>query len=134
MHEGRGAGAGPTASAVVANIVDIAAGRRSPTFGVPAKDLKKHIISPMENHVGAFYIRLMVVDKPGVFAEVAAILRDNNVSMEVVLQRGRAPGEPVPVVMTVHETQESGMVSAIEAIGSLDGVVEIPRMIRIESF
>lgn len=134
MHEGRGAGAGPTASAVVADIVDIAAGRRSPTFGVPAKDLKKLTISPMENHVGAFYIRLMVVDKPGVFAEVAAILRDNNVSMEVVLQRGRAPGEPVPVVMTVHGTQESGMVRAIEAIGSLDGVVEIPRMIRIESF
>ena len=134
MHEGRGAGAGPTASAVVADIVDIAAGRRSPTFGVPASELKKLVVSPMENHVGAFYIRLMVVDKPGVFADVAAVLRDNSVSMEAVLQRGRAPGEPVSVVMTVHETQEAGMVRAIEAIGSLDGVVEIPRMIRIESF
>jgi homoserine dehydrogenase len=134
MHEGRGAGAGPTASAVVADIVDIAAGRRSPTFGIPANELKKLVVSPMENHIGAFYIRLMVVDKPGVFADVAAALRDNNVSMEAVLQRGRAPGEPVSVVMTVHETQEAGMVKAIEAIGSLDGVVEIPRMIRIESF
>jgi homoserine dehydrogenase len=134
MHEGRGAGSGPTASAVVADIIDIAAGRRSPTFGISANELKKLVVSPMENHIGAFYIRLMVVDKPGVFADVAAVLRDNSVSMESVLQRGRAPGEPVSVVMTLHETQEAGMVRAIEAIGSLDGVVEIPRMIRIESF
>ena len=134
MHEGRGAGAGPTASAVVADIIDIAANRLSPAFGIPAENLNKLKVSPMENHVGAFYIRLMVVDKPGVFADVAAVLRDNNVSMESVLQRGHAPSEPVSVVMTLHETQEARMIKAIDAIGKLDGVVEIPRMIRIESF
>ena len=134
MLEGGGAGAGPTASAVVADILDIAANRMSPTFGIPAASLRKFKASPMENHVGAFYIRLMVVDKPGVFADVAAALRDNSVSMESVLQRGRAPGEPVCVVMTVHETQEAGMLKAIDSIGGLDEVVDIPRMIRIESF
>jgi homoserine dehydrogenase len=134
MHEGRGAGPGPTASAVVADIIDIAANRFSPTFGIPAKNLNELKVSPMENHIGAFYIRLMVVDKPGVFADVAAILSANKVSMESVLQRGRAPSEPVSVVMTLHETREAGMVKAIDAISKLDGVVEIPRMIRIESF
>jgi len=75
-----------------------------------------------------------VVDRPGVFADVAAVLRDNDVSMEAVLQRGRAPGEPVPVVMTIHETEEAQMSRALAQIEALDPVVEPPRMIRIESF
>jgi len=132
--EGRGAGAGPTASAVVADIVDIANGRRSPTFSIPARDLKPLKAVPMERHKGAYYVRLMVVDRPGVFADVAAALRDAEVSMEAVLQRGRDPGEAVPVVMTIHETRESGMVRALDDIGALNAVVEAPRLIRIEYF
>ena len=56
-----------------------------------------------------YYVRLMVVDRPGVFADIAAVLRDCEVSMEQVLQRGRSPDEPVPVVLTTHETKESSM-------------------------
>ncbi len=134
MFEGHGAGAGPTASAVVADLMDIARGCSTPTFGVPARDLEALSAAPMERHFGAYYIRLMVLDQPGVFADVAAALRDHNVSMEAVLQRGRAPGEAVPVVMTLHETEELGVVRMLEKVGALPTVVEPPQMIRIESF
>ncbi|MCH7864178.1 MAG: homoserine dehydrogenase [Proteobacteria bacterium] len=132
VHEGHGAGAGPTASAVVADLIDIARGLRVPTFGVPADKLKAITPVPMERHFGAYYIRLMVVDKPGVFADIAAALRDHAVSMESVLQRTRDPGEAVPVVMTMHETEEASMVQALDEIAAIEAIVEPPRMIRIE--
>jgi homoserine dehydrogenase len=130
--QGRGAGAGPTASAVAADLVDIAAGRRTPTFAVPVEALQKRPASPMLHHHGAYYVRLMVVDRPGVIADIAAALRDEQVSLEAMIQRGRAPGEAVPVVLTTHLTEEAGMRRALERIGKLDTVLEPPRMIRIE--
>ncbi|MBI2977799.1 MAG: homoserine dehydrogenase [Rhodospirillales bacterium] len=133
VQEGRGSGAGPTASAVVADLLDIARGAQVPTFTVPATKLKKIKPVPMARHYGAYYVRLMVVDRPGVFADVAAALRDHSVSMESVLQRTRDPGEPVPVVMTLHETEEASMVRALRKIAATEAVVEPPRMIRIES-
>ncbi|MBT6096635.1 MAG: homoserine dehydrogenase [Rhodospirillaceae bacterium] len=132
IYEGRGAGEGPTASAVVADLVDIARGNNVPTFAVKAEKLKPAQTIPMGKRKGAYYIRFMVVDRPGVFADIAAALRDNEVSMESVLQRGRAPGEQVPVVMTVHETEEDAMQRCVQAIAALDAVVEPPRLIRIE--
>jgi homoserine dehydrogenase len=132
--EGRGAGATPTASAVVADLLDIAAGRRTPTFGIPAKALVPLEAAPMEEHRGAFYIRLTVLDRPGVFADIAAALRDEAVSMEAILQRGRAPGETVPVVMTVHDTLERSMTRAAARIQAIREVVEPPHLIRIEAF
>ena len=134
MQEGRGAGAGPTASAVVADLVDIARGRTVPTFSVPAKALKQVPTIPMSRHRGAYYIRLTVVDQPGVFADVAAALRDHDVSMEGVLQRGRDPGEPVSVVMTTHDAEEAAVGRVLDQIETLEAVVEPPRMIRIEPF
>lgn len=133
MQEGRGAGEGPTASAVVADIVDIARGIHLPTFGVPVEKLKPSQARPMNLHTGAYYVRLMLVDQPGVFADVAAALRDHKVSMESMIQRVREPGESVPVVITTHITSESGMLAALDAIAKLDTVTEPPRMIRIES-
>ena len=88
----------------------------------------------MERHQGAYYIRLMVVDQPGVIADVAAVLRDEHVSMESMIQRGRAPGEAVPVVLTTHDTEEAAMRRAVGRIAALDTVLEPPRMIRIEDF
>lgn len=133
MFEGRGAGAGPTASAVAADIVDIAAGRRTPTFGIPAEALQPVKAAPMEDRRGAYYIRLMVLDKPGVFADIAAALRDEEVSMEAVLQRARSPDESVPVVLTVHDTREASMSRAIARIAANPAVVEPPHLIRIET-
>jgi homoserine dehydrogenase len=133
MLEGRGAGADPTASAVLADLLDIAAGRGAPGFGVPASSLRQHASAPMAQRSGAYYVRLMVVDRPGVIAEVAAAFRDEAVSMEQFLQRGRAPGEAVPVVLTTHDTIEASMVRALDRISGLDTVVERPCMIRVEN-
>jgi homoserine dehydrogenase len=129
---GRGAGAGPTASAVVADIVDIARGLRLPFYNVPAASLVSTPNAPMERRYGAYYIRLMVMDRPGVIAEVSAILRDEGISVESLLQRGRNPGEVVPMVMTTHETYEDAMLRALTRFGALDAVSEPPLMIRIE--
>jgi homoserine dehydrogenase len=132
MFGGRGAGAGPTASAVVADLVDIARGQNLPTFGIPADDLRAIPPAPMDQHRGAYYIRLMVVDRPGVMADVTAALRDQQVSVEALIQRGRNPDEVVPVVLTTHDTEEAAMMRALAAIGKLEPVLEDPRMIRIE--
>jgi len=133
VAEGRGAGAGPTASAVVADLIDIARGRTVPTFAVPADALRPLVRSPMERHRGPYYVRLMVLDRPGVIADVAAALRDELVSMEAMIQRARAPGEAVPVVLTTHDTEEASMRRALARIAALDSVLEPPRMIRIEA-
>jgi len=132
LFQGRGAGAGPTASAVVADLIDIARGRQPVTFSVPATKLKKLPAAPMARHRGAYYIRLMVVDRPGVIADVTACLRDEQVSLEAMLQRGRAPGETVPVVLTTHDTEEAAMFRALARIQELAAVIEPPRVIRIE--
>ena len=132
--EGRGAGAFPTASSVAADLVDIAAGRHVAPFGVPAAALVALPGAPMERHEGAYYIRLMVVDQPGVIADVAAALRDEHVSMASMIQRGRAPGEAVPIVLTTHVTVEAAMRRALDRIAMLDTVLDPPRMIRIEDF
>ncbi len=134
VFQGRGAGAFPTASAVAADLVDIAAGRHPAPFGIPTTDLREIPGVAIERHQSAYYIRLMVVDQPGVIADVAAALRDEQVSMESMIQRGRAPGEAVPVVMTTHVTVEAAMRRALTRIEALDSVLEPPRMIRIEDF
>ncbi len=134
MLEGRGAGAGPTASAVVGDLIDIALGRTTPVYGIPVSALATLPVVPMDAHVGPYYVRLMVYDKPGVFADVAAILRDHEISMEAVLQRSRSTTEPVPVVLKTHEARELAVTDALAAIGRLAAVSEPPHMIRIEPF
>ncbi len=133
MLEGRGAGAGPTASAVVADLIDLARGRATPVWGAAAGALSDAPSVPIAAHVGCYYLRLMVVDRPGVIADVAAVLRDHGVSLESMLQRGRAPGETVAVVLVTHETRESAMRAALDRIGALDAVLEPPTMLRIEA-
>jgi homoserine dehydrogenase len=133
MLEGRGAGAGPTGSAVVADLIDIARNRTTPVWGAAGAALSTAPSVPMSNHVGPYYLRLMVVDRPGVIADVTAILRDMGVSLESMLQRGRSPGEAVPVVLVTHETKESAMRAALDRIGALPTVMEEPTLIRIEA-
>ena len=132
MLEGRGAGAGPTGSAVVADLIDIARGRATPVWGAASEALSAAPSVPMSAHVGAYYLRLMVVDRPGVIADVTAVLRDAGISLESMLQRGRSPGEAVPVVLVTHETGEAAMRAAMERIAALGAVLEPPALIRIE--
>lgn len=134
LHEGRGAGGGPTASAVIADIVDIARGHRVPLFGVPASALRDIPTRDMIHHYGAYYVRFNVIDRSGVFADIAGALSDNDVSMESVLQRSRDPGQIVPVVMTLHETEEGAMRRAVDQITEIGAVIEPPVVIRIEAF
>jgi homoserine dehydrogenase len=129
--EGRGAGAGPTASAVVADLIDIARGRHTPVWG--SETLSNIPSVGIERRVGAYYLRLMVVDRPGVIADVTGALRDAGISLESMLQRGRSPGEAVPVVLTTHDSTETAMQGAIARIAALDAVLESPALIRIEA-
>ncbi len=131
--EGRGAGAGPTASAVAADLIDIARGRHTPVWGAAGAALSESPAQPMESHHGAYYLRLMVLDRPGVIADVTGVLRDNGVSLESMIQRGRAPGEAVPVVLTTHACRESAMRAALARIAALEAVLEPPALIRIET-
>jgi homoserine dehydrogenase len=134
MYEGRGAGEGPTASAIVADIIDIALSRNTNLFLLPTDKLEKMQVAPMSSYTGSYYARFMVIDKTGVFATIANALNDNGVSMESVLQRGRSENEAVPVVLTTHETDEASLIRALEAIERSKVVVEPPRFIKIESF
>ena len=133
LHSGRGAGAGPTASAVAADIADLARGALPPVFTLPVDRLSRIPPAHMGRHQGAYYIRLMVVDRPGVLADVSALMRDHNVSIESLIQRARNPGEAVPIVLTTHETTEADMIDVLARIKALDSVLEPPRMIRIEN-
>ena len=136
MLEGRGAGAGPTASAVVADLIDIARGRTGPAWGTErgvAMPVTPMAVTPMLRHAGAYYLRLMVQDRAGVIADVTAALRDAGVSLESMLQRGRGPaGDTVAVVLVTHDTTEDAIRRALAAIGALPSVVSPPALIRIE--
>ncbi len=132
MLEGRGAGAGPTASAVVADLIDLARGRVTPVWGAASAAQDPVPSVPMLAHSGAYYLRLMVLDRAGVIADVTAALRDAGVSLESMLQRGRAPGEAVPVVLVTHDTGEAAIRHALATIAAMDSVLEPPALIRIE--
>lgn len=132
LFMGAGAGGRPTASAVVSDIVDMARGRSLPLFGtVGAQPLKPAALS---ERLGCYFLRLMVLDQPGVIADVSAILRDHRVSLESVLQRGRDPGQPVPVILTTHETTEADIQAVAEKIAQLKTSAELPHVMRIETF
>jgi len=134
MFQGRGAGQGPTASAVVADLVDVARGHAMPAFVVPAARLADMKVSPMARHFGAYYMRMMVQDRPGVIAAVSGILAKERISVEGMLQRGRSQSGEVPVVITTHETEEAAMQRAVARIAKLKAVAEEPCIIRIEQF
>lgn len=133
LFTGRGAGKGPTASAVMADIIDLARGLRVPTFGVAASALKEPEFADPATIMHPYYIRLTVLDQPGVIAAVSAILRDRNISIESMLQKGRDPDQPVSVVLTTHDVPQGDVVAAVEAIAKLDIAVEPPSYMRVES-
>jgi homoserine dehydrogenase len=133
LSYGRGAGGGPTASAVIADLVDIGAGRRTPVFGVPCRVLQSSAAAPIDSLVGSYYLRLTVFDRPGVLADLTAVFRDEQVSVEAMIQRSRDPNELVPVVLITHETKEAAIRRSVAKINKLDSVTEEPRILRIEA-
>jgi homoserine dehydrogenase len=133
---GPGAGGDPTASAVAADLVDIARGTRLPAFGRPTASLVDADRVPMQRHEGGYYVRLAVVDRPGAMGAIAARMGERMISLEAIMQK-RAPKEAaaagvVPVVLMTHGTTESSIRDAL-AHTVEDGVVrEKPQVIRIE--
>ena len=132
VYEGAGAGEGPTASAVVADIIDVARGSSTPAFGVPVTLLKTPNPVPFSEQKGRFYVRLRVEDQPGVIADITAVLRDQNLSIDSFLQRGEAASGGVYVVFTTHSALESAMKDSMIKLQDLTSVLEKPAMLRIE--
>ncbi len=123
LFQGAGAGDGPTASAVVADIIDIARNRPGGEIGAPfsepVAELEAMPPASSGHRVGRCYIRFMVADRPGVLAEITAAMRDAGVSIESLIQKGRAEaGGEVLVAMVTHEGPEA---SVAEALRLLEG-------------
>jgi len=133
FFEGRGAGEAPTAGAVIADLVDIARGNIGPAFGIPARALTALPSAPHGSATSAFYLRFQVLDVPGVLAEIAGRLAEWRVSIESMIQRGRAPGEAVSIVMITHETSHGAVEGALQTIAALDHVMAPPCMIPMEA-
>lgn len=132
FFSGRGAGEAPTASAVIADIVEAASGSPTPVFGRPASSLARLDPADGKQAVSSWYLRFEVLDVPGVLAAITRHLADAGVSIESMIQRGRAPGEPVAIVMITHETAQHEVERALKAIGASDKVRARPCMIPME--
>ncbi len=140
---GPGAGGEATASAVVADIADIARGTIRPPFGRPAAELAAAGRAPMQRHEGGYYIRLLAVDKPGTAATIATRLAEQQISLESIVQRHRgmppAGGQdarmvagPVPVILITYATTEDAVRRALDAVKADKVISGEPQLIRIE--
>jgi homoserine dehydrogenase len=138
---GPGAGGMATASAVVADLADIARGVRSAPFGRPASHMTATRKAPMQHHEGGYYIRLLARDRPGTAATIARRLAQQGISLESIVQRHAAAekhaasgrsGEPVPVIMITYATSEDAVRRALSAVRRDRVISGQPQVIRIE--
>lgn len=134
LLEGRGAGEGPTASAILSDLIDLARGTHFPVFGVPVSDLRNVDMAADGEIINEQYLHLTAIDQPGVIADVSAILRDNDISIESLIQRGRAPGQPVSVIITTHECSRAAIRAAAAQIAGISTITAPPTILRIERF
>jgi homoserine dehydrogenase len=135
MYYGRGAGMMPTASAVVADVIDVALGNSATTFSHLKLKTRREtapLIEKIGNLVSRFYIRLMVKDQAGVFAQIGKVLAANSISISGILQHeGHGPDNTIPAVITTHPTQQSRITAAIKGMDKLNTVCTKPVCIRI---
>jgi homoserine dehydrogenase len=139
---GPGAGGDPTASAVVADIVDVARGTAGLPFGLPVARLETPTRAPMQRHEGGYYVRLAVADRPGAAAAIATRMAEADISLESIVQRrseaaaardpGGRSGAPVPVVLITYATSEAAIRAALEKVTADGHIAEPPQVIRIE--
>ncbi|MDQ7011601.1 MAG: homoserine dehydrogenase, partial [Mariprofundaceae bacterium] len=140
MYFGRGAGERPTASAVVADVMDIArvlpdgVQTLAPPMAFVDSERCDMATLPMADVECEYYLRLMVKDQPGVIAAVTSILADQRISLEAVIQKERHATQSVPVVMLTHETSEGNVQAAISRITALDTVEDDVLVLRKERF
>jgi homoserine dehydrogenase len=135
---GRGAGMLPTASAVIADVVDLARNLLSGTAGrVPAlafqpERIRPIPILPIDRISSHYYFRFSALDRPGVLSSISGILGAHGISIQSVHQKGRKTNGAVPVVMLSHRAQEADVKKALNKIGALDVTAAKPVLIRIE--
>ena len=138
---GPGAGGAATASAVVADIADVARGIRALPFGRPVQRLADTTKAPMERHEGGYYIRLMARDHAGTAATIATRLAEQKISLESIVQRHRDLGDgngggkkasPVPVILITYATSEDAVHRALAAVQRDKVISGRPQVIRIE--
>jgi homoserine dehydrogenase len=140
MYFGRGAGEMPTASAVMADILELArkrggAGREvANPLGFPVAGIKRARVKPMDDVLCEYYLRFMARDKPGVLGAIASVLGRNGISIASVIQQGRGEEEEttVPVIMRTHEARERNLKRALAAITRAKLAGAPPAFIRIE--
>jgi homoserine dehydrogenase len=139
MYYGRGAGMMPTATAVVADILEIARQRRAESragahpLGYPSALVRRARVKPMDDVLCEYYLRFMARDRPGVLGTIASVLGRNQISIASVIQQERAVETTVPVIMRTHEARERNLRRALAAIGRLKMIQGPPAFIRIEA-
>ena len=132
MTVGRGAGAGPTGSAVVADLVDLARGIRTTTFGVPVSSLEAPVAADIGDLKRAVYMNLTVTNEPGVLAQVTGILGQHDVSISGCIQHSAEPNVPVALIITTHVARYGDIKQAIDKLDALACCVEPVHMMMIE--
>lgn len=130
VMSGPGAGEGPTASAILGDIVDVARGHVVPPFGMPSHALAQTPRSET-GAPAAHYLRLMLADRPGTLARIATILGDHQISIHRMRQYDHE-GSAAPVIIVTHETARARLDAALAAIAASDVSLDLPVAIRIE--
>ncbi|MDO4878397.1 MAG: homoserine dehydrogenase [Neisseria sp.] len=139
LYYGPGAGALPTASSVVADIIDIArlmgadTGNRVPYLAFQPSQVQAQTILPMDEITSSYYLRVRVEDKPGVLGRLACLLAEQGVSIEALIQKGVLDQETAEIVILTHSTVEKNIKAAIAGIEGMDTVRSKVVMIRMES-
>ena len=132
LFQGAGAGDGPTASAVAADIIDIARGVVGAPFSVPAAALAIRAPADAGHRTSRTYLRFSVTDRPGVLAEITAAMRDAGVSIESLIQHGRQEeGGEVLVAMVAHEGPEARVAEALRLLEGSPSLTEPPLVMRL---
>jgi homoserine dehydrogenase len=131
FFQGRGAGDGPTASAVVADLIDIARGEFGPAFAMPVASLDVRAAADAGERRGRAYLRFTVEDKVGVLAEIAAAMRDSNVSIESLIQRGVQEDGSVLVAIVTHESPGRNIGQALERLEGSPSIRGKPMLMHI---
>jgi len=131
LFQGAGAGDGPTASAVVADLIDIARGEFGPAYAMPAAALVDATPADSGNRRGRAYLRFAVADKVGVLAEIAAAMRDAGVSIESLIQRGGQADGSVLIVIVTHEGPEASVAAALERLRGSQSLAGEPLWMHI---
>ncbi|HEX7858207.1 MAG TPA: homoserine dehydrogenase [Sphingobium sp.] len=131
FFQGAGAGAGPTASAVVADIIDVARDEYGPAFAMPAEWLQRQVKADAGQRVGRSYLRLRVKDRPGVLAEITAAMRDAGVSIESLIQRGPDGVEGVLIAIVTHATEQARIDDSFLRLAGSDSLIDTPMVMHI---